>query len=110
MYAKNVKFNGRTESGATEKTFQNLRELPVYSCKEHSADFSGLAGVGDVSTEKCQVFPRSFCNSCHSKMKRAKNAGNDGHPFHSITAVEWSHTRRAAKWVENHSIFFTLRF
>ena len=73
------------------------RAQPVYACKENSADISALVGVSNVSTEDSRVYPRWYCNHCHSRLNRAKQAAKDGLPFHSITAVESSRMRRAAK-------------
>lgn len=66
------------------------RAQPVYSCKEHSADLSEFAGVSDVPIEDSEVFPQWYCNSCKSRLNRAKAAAKDGLPFPAITAMEWS--------------------
>lgn len=65
------------------------RSQPVYSCTEHSADLAELAGVPNASSEDCLVYPQSYCNTCSSKLKRAKQAAKDGFPFPSIVAMEW---------------------
>ncbi len=62
----------------------------MYSSQSNSECLAEFAGVSNSSTEDGSVFPQFFCNPCHSKLKRAKKASEDGVPFHSIVPVEWS--------------------
>ncbi len=66
------------------------RQQPVYSCKEHVADLVGYTGVQNISTNDSNIFPQLYCNPCHSRLNRAQRATNDGVPFPSISAMEWS--------------------
>ncbi len=59
----------------------------MYSCQSNSECLAEFAGVSNSSTEDSSVFPQFFCNPCHSKLKRAKKASEDGVPFHSIVPV-----------------------
>ena len=62
----------------------------VYSCTQHTSDLSTYAEVEIGNSEDDHIFPQQFCNSCHSKFSRAKQAAKDGVPFPSFTCMEWS--------------------
>ncbi len=81
------------------------RQQPVYSCKEHVADLVGYTGVQNISTNDSNIFPQLYCNPCHSRLNRAQRAANDGVPFPSISAMEWSpHQQEDCTVSRNYSI------
>ena len=64
----------------------------MFSCSDNSEDLAAFAGVENSTEEEEDrlVFSEKFCNPCHSKMNRARKAIEDGVPFYSIAAMEWS--------------------
>ena len=57
---------------------------PIYSCSDYPEDLEAFAGIGWQSEEDGSTFPGKFCNQCHVKLGRAKNASKDGLPSNPL--------------------------